>query len=259
MKPDKKNSAKMNRFFVSKESFQGEQVALVGRQAHQVRNVLRMRPGDHITVLDNQGWEYDVVLTSLSPDEIVAEITQKQQATGEPNVQITLYQSLLTRDKFEWVLQKCTEIGVVRFVPVVTQRSLVRDADSITASKLERWRSIITEAAEQSRRGRIPELAPAINLGQALAHLGTFDRCLMATAQAQGVELRKCLRRGNNAVPANIALFIGPEGGFTDEEVQLCQAGGAVPISLGRRILRTETAAAVTASIILYELGEMEA
>jgi len=148
----------MNRFFVSKSDLHGEQVVLGRRQAHQIRNVLRMKTGDPLIVLDNAGFEYEAALTELRKDTAVAQIIEKRPAPAEPSVRLTLYQSLLARDKFELLLQKCTEIGVARFVPVITERSIVRNTDTVTPKKLARWRRILTEAAEQSHRGRIPEL-----------------------------------------------------------------------------------------------------
>ena len=246
----------MHRFFMLQENFQGEQVVFTGQQAHQIRNVLRMGPGDHVIVLDNTGFEYTAILTKIDRQEVVGEMIYKQRAQGEPRTQITLYQGLLAREKFEWVLQKCTEVGAARFVPTVTERSIVRRPDTVTARRLSRWRRIITEAAEQSGRGRIPQLEAPVNFPDAVSELGGFDRCLIGSPQAGGPSLRELLRAGDTE-PVVVALLIGPEGGFTDEEVQLAQASGASPISLGRRILRTETAAVVASALILHELGEL--
>lgn len=248
----------MHRFFISEENLQGESVVLKDKQAHQICNVLRMSPGEHIIVLNNQGWEYEVALESVGKSEITGHVIEKREATGEPAVQITLYQSLVKQDKFEWILQKCTEVGVRRFVPLITQRSVIRDADDIGLKKLSRWRSIIKEAAEQSGRGLIPELSRAISLEKAIGNLAGFGCCLIASRQTEGLGVRRALRRSDKRSPATIALFVGPEGGFTEEEMKHSRATGIVPISLGRRILRTETAAVVAASLILYELNEME-
>lgn len=244
---------RINRFFVAKNCLQGELVRLGGEQTHQIRSVLRLSPGDRIIVLDNQGWEYDVVLRTVGRKEVVGQVTQKRPAPGEPRTQVSLYQSLLAREKFEWVLQKCTEVGVARFVPVVTQRSLIRKTSAIDVRRLTRWRRIVAEAAEQSGRGRIPELTTPVHFGEAVSRLGGFERCLVAWPQAQRPSLRELLGRGK---PATVAILIGPEGGFTDEELQQAQAGGAMPFSLGQRILRTETAAVVAAALILYELEQ---
>jgi 16S rRNA (uracil1498-N3)-methyltransferase len=249
----------MHRSFISDENLCGEIVVLKGQQAHQVRNVMRMSPGDHIIVLDNKGWEYEVVLESVGKSEIKGKVREKREATGEPSVQITLYQSLLKQDKFEWILQKCTEVGVKRFVPLITQRSVIRTLDAINPKKLARWQSIITEAAEQSGRGRIPQVSPPMDFEDSLVNLAGFDCCLIAFPQTQGVGVRRALQHGHKRAPTTITLFVGPEGGFTQEEVEHSRARGAIPISLGPRTLRTETAAVVAASLILYELGEMVA
>jgi 16S rRNA (uracil1498-N3)-methyltransferase len=244
----------MNRFFVSTSDFHDEQVVLGKRQAHQIRNVLRMNKGDRIIVLDNTGYEYEAVLTEIKKDRVLGQIEQKRPAAGEPQVRLTLYQSLLSRDKFELVLQKCTEVGVSRFVPVITQRSLVRYADTVTPNKLARWQRIIAEAAEQSHRGQIPELAESLNFADSLSGLAEFDLRLIASPDEHNTTLRKALHSSNRTKPRTPALFIGPEGGFTDQEFKLVCDAGATPVSLGPRILRTETAAVVTAALILYEL-----
>jgi 16S rRNA (uracil1498-N3)-methyltransferase len=246
----------MHRFFVSEESLQGKQVVFTGRQAHQIRNVLRIKSGDHVIVLDNTGCEYTVVLTKVGRQDVVGEVVSRQQVQAEPRTQITLYQSLLAREKFEWVLQKCTEVGVTKFVPMITGRSIVRRTDAITSRKLSRWRDIITEAAEQSGRGQIPQLDAPVNFVDAVCRLGDFDHCLIGTLGAAGSSVRDILRTGDTE-PATVALFIGPEGGFTDDEIADACSKGATAFSLGKRILRTETAAVVASAVILYELGEL--
>ncbi len=246
----------MHRFFVAEEGLRGQQVVFTGRQAHQIRNVLRMKSGDHVIVLDNTGCEYTVILTKVGRQDVVGEVVSRQQAQAEPNTQITLYQSLLAREKFEWVLQKCTEVGVASFVPIVTERSIVRRQDAITPRKLSRWKDIITEAAEQSGRDRIPQLNAPVNFADAVCRLSCFDRCLIGSPVAAGSSVREILQIGH-AEPVAVALFIGPEGGFTDDEIADACSQGATAFSLGKRILRTETAAVVASAVILYELGEL--
>jgi len=248
----------MNRFFVSKSDIQGDQVILSAAQAHQICNVLRMKVGERVVVLDNTGFEYEVVLTGLARDKVVGRIESKQAGVGEPYAQLTLYQSLLARDKFELVLQKCTEVGVSRFVPVITQRSLVRDADTVTPKKLTRWRRIITEAAEQSHRSRIPDLAEPMRFDNVACELNAFDLPLIASPHERRITLQKALRSGKETAPKTLALLIGPEGGYTDREINKAIDAGAAPVSLGPRILRTETAAIVTAALILHELEQTE-
>jgi len=224
---------------------------LRGEQARQICYVLRMGAGDEIVALDNLGWEYGVRLTAVSAQQVSGDILEKRETASEPAGHITLYQSLMKRDKFEWVLQKGTEVGVSRFVPLVTQRSLVQDID-IKPSKMARWQKIITEAAEQARRGRIPELMLPMRWSEALAGLDA-DVALIPWEEVREPDLRQVLA---GVRPSRLALFVGPEGGFAQEEVAAAVAHNVQPITLGPRILRAETAAIVTAALILYEVEE---
>ena len=240
----------MHRFFVDPNYFSGERITLPPAIAHQIRNVLRLRVGSAILVLDNSGAEYEVLLRQVDRQQVIGEAVAKRPSPNEPTVQLTLYQALMKRDKFEWVLQKGTEIGVTQFVPLVTQRSLVQDID-IKEGKQLRWQKIITEAAEQSRRGRIPELHPPQTLAQVLENHPARPG-LIAWEEASGLSLREALVGAER--PSHISLFIGPEGGFAAEEVAAAQAAGIRPITLGKRILRAETAALVASALVLHEL-----
>jgi len=245
-----------NRFFVSESDIEDQDVRFTREQAHQLCHVLRLKPGDAVVVLDNTGAEYDVTLTAATGKEATGRITAKRLANGEPKTQITVFQSLLARDKFEWVLQKATEVGVARIIPVQTQRSIAR-AKQIDAKKLTRWRRILTEAAEQSHRGRIPEIQEPLAWDKTLSQLNDFDRALIAATSGKTHSLKEALRTGGHP-PSSIALLIGPEGGFTPDEVHQARDHGAAPVGLGPRILRTETAAIVTTALILSATGDME-
>jgi 16S rRNA (uracil1498-N3)-methyltransferase len=246
----------LHRFFVNHQCFQDSKVVITDQQAHQILRVLRLRVGDSIIVLDNEGWEYEVVLADIVKNQIKCDIIDKRRAKGEPQTRITLYQSMLAREKIEWLLQKCTEVGVWRFTPVITQRSLVRNSDTVGPAKLERWQRIITEAAEQSHRGLIPEIDRPIGFAECISRLSDFDLVLIASLDEGSKPLGKLT--GNCVKPKNIALLIGPEGGFTDDEIRLACENGASAFSLGPRVLRTETAAMVASALVLYELGQME-
>ncbi len=246
-----------NHFFISASDIEGDRVQLSPEQSHQVCHVLRLRPGDTIVVLDDSGTEYDVTLTTVDRKETTGQVTSRHRARGEPRAELTLFQSLLAREKFEWVLQKGTELGVTQFVPVLTERSLVR-TKTIEENKLDRWQRILMEAAEQSHRGHIPQLEPLIPFDQAVLRLRDYDRCIIAAPSEGAATLRDALKDITRS-PASVAVMIGPEGGFTEEEVALACEKGAVRVGLGPRILRTETAATVACALILYELGEMEA
>ena len=289
----------MHRFFITPAQRRGQIVRFDDVQAHQMRRVLRLRPGDRVLALDGQGWQYEVALEEVSNSRVTGLVATQTAATGEPRVRLTLFQSLLQRDKFEWVLQKGTEIGVAAFVPVITRRSLVRDADDVGENKLERWRRIIKEAAEQSGRVALPTMGAAVPLAVALAGLpspqpspegrggeasspqpspdGRGDsgslplrgrvrerglvapatRALLAWEGEPERTLRQALGETNGLT--DVALFIGPEGGFEAAEIEAAANQGVATFTLGRRILRTETAAVVGAALLLYELGEMGA
>ena len=245
----------MHRFFVTVPCEIAASIQLDGPQAHQIAKVLRLEPESRIVVLDGRGWEYEVVLRQVDVRQVQGEVLSRQQARGEPRVRVILYQSLLKRDKFEWVLQKATEVGVCAIVPVRTERSLVREARRFKPERRMRWQRILTEAAEQSQRGQVPTLQDPVTLDQALDQVQPMDRSLLACPQGSNVSFAESLR-GLPTAP-RLALFIGPEGGFSPGEVQAAQSRGVLPIGLGPRILRTETAAVVAASLIFYECGDL--
>ncbi len=237
----------MHRFFV--KDIHDNQVVFAPEQAHQITTVLRMEPGQPVIVLDNNGWEFEAVLADVERKRVTAVIHHKQPITTEPASQITLYQSLLKRDNFEWVLQKATELGVSRFVPLITERTVARPP-----KKTDRWQRILTEAAEQSRRGRIPQLAEPLTLAQAAAELPVHHTGLIPWEAAGAGSMGDYLAgKGGTAV----SLFIGPEGGFTPDEIARVQQHNIQPVTLGQRILRAETAAIAAVTLTLYELGEM--
>lgn len=241
----------MHRFFIPPDFIAPEDVVFPPAVARQIRVVLRMTTGDVVQVLDNAGEMFSVRLTAVTQNNVVGHIIERQPATGEPVTKLVLYQSFLKRDKFEWVLQKGTEIGVSRFVPMVTRRSLVKSTD-MKANKMARWQKILAEAAEQSHRGRIPDLAAAVSFETMLTQLPDYDISLIARAGSAPQTLKEAIAQNRGGQSA--ALLIGPEGGFIEEEVIEAQQSGAAAVTLGPRILRTETAALVAAALLLHEL-----
>ena len=237
----------MHRFFVT--DIHDNQVVFAPEQAHQIAAVLRMEPGQPVLVLNNAGWEFEAELVDVGRKRVTAVIHHKRPVTTEPASHVTLYQSLLKRDNFEWILQKGTELGIGRFVPLLTERTVAR-----LPKKTDRWQRILTEAAEQSRRGRIPQLAEPMTLAQAVADLPAGQIGLIPWEEAEAGSIGDFV--GGKEGTA-VALFIGPEGGFTAEEIQLAQQHHIHPITLGQRILRAETAAVTAVALTLYELGEM--
>lgn len=247
----------MHRFFIPTPAGYrvGQVLELPDEQAHQVRGVLRMRPGDRILVLDNLGQQYELALTRVERRSVVGEIERQAAVIAEPTVRLTLYQAWLKRDKFEWVLQKGTELGVSHFVPVATRRSVVQDT-TVKPNKLTRWYKILTEAAEQCGRGRIPTLGNPLTFNDALADAAGSDLALLPWEAAAGRTMAQAV--AERPSPGSAALFIGPEGGFAADEVALAERSGVLPVTLGPRILRAETAALASATLVLHELGQLQ-
>ncbi len=241
----------MHHFFIPPQNLTDRQATLTGEQARQAAQVLRLRVGERVVVLDNTGWEYVVRLTAVTPQQVSGDVVEKRVAAREPSVHITLYMALLKREKFEWVLQKGTEVGVSRFVPVITQRTLAQDT-AMKPGKQERWHKILTEAAEQSRRGHIPALSEPVRLAAALARHGA-DLALIAWEEADAASVVGLKSAVAGTISTSVALFIGPEGGFAAEEIELAKSHHVQPVTLGKRILRAETAAIVASSLLMYE------
>ena len=250
----------MHRFFVPPTAIQGDRVRLTGPVVHRLTHVLRLSPGQRVVVLDDSGWEYTVELEGLERKQVEARIVGRAEAQTEPRTRLTLYQAVLKGERFEWVLQKGTELGIAAFVPLLCDRNVVRDPEAVR-KKLPRWRTIIREAAEQSRRGRLPRLEAPFPFAQACQQAqaaGGLSLLAWEGETAIGLKATLQAKPSNLQLPtSNIQLFIGPEGGFTAEEVALAQAQGILPITLGRRILRAETAGLVAAAAIFYELNDL--
>ena len=244
----------MNRFFVPPEAIDGAAVSIPEDISAQIRKVLRLKDGTAVQFLDNQGWLYESQIHYLDTKHLTAEITQKRPAEGEPACRISLYIGLTQREKFEWVLQKCTEAGVGQIIPVITERSLVRKASDVS-SKQERWEKILKEAAEQCGRGRIPELLPVITCNQAIQAGAKAEKALFCWENEKQTSLRSILAPIRGTV-REISLMIGPEGGFSEEEAAAAQSAGWIPISLGKRIYRMETAALASVILSIYEIEQ---
>lgn len=246
----------MHRFFVSPSHISGNAVSFPQDLSRQISRVLRMSPGDEVIVLDNTGGQYTVSLSAIAPTQTEGRITGRRAGCGEPAIRLTLYQAMIRPERFEWVLQKCTELGVSHFVPIVTRRTF-HGQGSVSANRMERWRRIIREAAEQSGRSRLPELDNPQTLEDTLE---TAPRpVLMAWEGETQQSLKSTLEhwRDQTAVSDNVSIFIGPEGGFEWSEVKIAQGLGVETVGMGRRILRSETAAVALTTVIMYEWGEL--
>lgn len=245
----------MARFFVPSENITEEYVTINGRDQHHLLNVLRKKEGDRLTVLDGKGEELLVEITEIFADFLKAKIVEKVERTVEPSVKITLIQGLPKADKFEWIIQKNTELGVCGFIPVQTLRSTVKLDKEARRKKGERWEKIICSAAQQSGRAVIPELKAVKDWRELLNDLP--EGLTLIPWEAETGNDLKTILQAQKEVPEKVNIIIGPEGGFSYEEVKEAEAAGAIPVSLGPRILRTETAGLVAATAVFYHFGDL--
>ncbi len=246
----------MHRFFVPPECIDGDEAVVTGPVARQLATVLRAASGDRIALLDDTGAEYFVTLSRVGPKEAAGAVTGRA-AEGEPSSPpITLYQALLKADRFEQALQKCTELGVSRFVPIVTERCVRRVDAKWAANRYPRLRRIVTEAAEQSGRRRVPVLEAAVGLREACDAAEGVRLIPWEGERVTGI--RAALEAaGPGALRGGVSVFVGPEGGLTEAEVAYAASRGVEPVSLGPRVLRSETAAMAAVAAVQYELGEL--
>lgn len=244
----------MNRFFIQPESIHGKKVVFPPDLSHQILHVLRMKEGDLVAVLDNSGMVYQVEIGVDSTDKLVqGRILSASPALAEPQVTIELCVGLSQRDKFEWILQKGTEVGVSIFTPFVSSRTLVQSGE-LKPKRRGRWETIIREAAEQSGRGKLPRLNDPVALDdllEAQQEVRLLSLFAWEGIQAEQTRLEMLLTGFSGEI---IRLFVGPEGGFSDDEVEAAQLNGCQVVSLGRRILRMETAAIFFPGLVLYLL-----
>lgn len=240
----------MPKFFFHKNDISQGQVQLFGEDEKHIKTVLRARVGEELTLCDGEGMDYRCRIASMERG-VLLDILSKEACETEPKTKITLYQGLPKADKMELIIQKCVELGVDRIVAVSTERAIVK-LDKKESKKLERWQKIAEAAAKQSGRGKIPEIGQQVlKFKEAVAEAKALDGAIIPYEKEQETGIRQFVQGFQGE---SIGVFIGPEGGFAEEEIALAQENGITPITLGKRILRTETAGMTTTAILLYEL-----
>jgi 16S rRNA (uracil1498-N3)-methyltransferase len=252
----------MHRFFVSAEALREDPVELPEAVAHQLSRVLRAQPGDEIILLDGTGRAAQARLQHVAARSATARVVCLLDLDTEPRSEVILYAALPKGRRFEDVLQKGAEVGVSRFVPTITARCVVSDAASVGEERLTRWRRILIEAAELSGRTRIPEVEAVQPFAQVCVAPPEGVLGVIPWEEERATSLRSALERWREEsaqpmAPAQVRVYIGPEGGFTPDEIALAREQGIQAVTLGPRILRADTAAIVAPALILYELGDM--
>jgi 16S rRNA (uracil1498-N3)-methyltransferase len=247
--------AALRRFFVPPAVVRARNVTLGPDLARRLGRVLRLRRGDRIVLSAGGRRDYVVQLASVSPHGLTGVVVGEREAPAEPSVELVLYQSLIRPNRFDLVLEKGTEIGVSRFVPLITARSQ-NQVEEPSAARAERWQRIVTEAAEQSGRGRVPAVESPQTFGEALPQSPGLRLLPYEEEHSSGGRSLGDYLRGLRERPQVVSVFIGPEGGFEPEEVELARREGAAVVTLGPRVLRSETAGIVAPAIVLEALGE---
>lgn len=237
----------MSKFFIDKRAITSDNITIVGEDAHHIGRVLRMKVGDDITVCDGEGQDYLCCITAFSKEAVTCRVKESFLCPAEPHLSLTLYQCLPKAGKMEQIVQKAVELGATRIVPVLSHRCVAR------AEKTERWQKVAHEAAKQCGRGILPCVAPCMDFDLAVAELCRCDAAIFPYEGARSGALLPL-----NPGLSSVGIMIGPEGGFEESEAKKASGAGASIVTLGKRILRTETAGAAVIAIVMNACGEMQ-
>lgn len=248
----------MQQFFAEPSWIRENKIFMQGSDVNHIRNVLRMKPGEDVRVNDGRGKTYLCCISSYEEQTAVLDILKELDSDTELPSRIILFQGLPKGDKMEWIVQKAVELGAYAIVPFAAKRSVVKLDEKKAAKKQARWQLIAKGAAEQSGRGIIPEVSTVRTFAEALGMAGELDVVLIPYELEEGMkETARVLE--NIECGQSVGIFIGPEGGFEEEEVERAKEAGAYAITLGKRILRTETAGLTTLSVLMYHLESRNA
>lgn len=244
----------MNRFYALPDNIDGDIIWLDPSNSYHLIKVLRLSCGDRVMVFDGQGNEYVCEIIETGSDCVKLRILERRMSPNEAGTNITLIQSIPKFDKMDLIVQKCTELGVARIVPVISGRTIVKLSPEAQESRRQRWQRIAGEAAKQCGRSIIPEIANVTSFRSALDIFTPNTLALIPWECEKTITIGSVLKQSKAEA---VSVCIGPEGGFSADEVDMAVQSRVIPVSLGPRILRTETAGLVALTIILYEFGEI--
>ncbi len=243
----------MYHFFINQDQVEDDHIRIIGPDVNHIKNVLRMGAGEEVLISNGVDKDYLCEVTSVTSQEVTAKILTVEEGGRELPARITLFQGLPKGDKMELIIQKAVELGAYEIVPVETKRTVVKLDKKKEEAKLRRWNAVSESAAKQSKRLIVPEVTGVKSLKEALVFSKEFDVTVIPFENAKGMErTREILSQVKPGM--NVGIFIGPEGGFEDSEIELSESFGAKTVTLGKRILRTETAGLSVLSILSYLL-----
>ncbi len=246
----------MHKFYVNGIGYADQKISITGEDVNHIKNVLRMKPGEKIIVGSDDKKDYICNISSINDEFIVADIIDIENSVTELPVNITLYQGMPKSDKMDFIIQKTIELGVFKIIPVMMDRSVVKLDENKMQKKCERYNGIAKSAAKQSGRGIVPEVGPFMTFSDAVIYAQKNRQELIVPYEsAEGIDYtRKVFEEISEKNNRNVGIFIGPEGGFSNMEIETAKIAGAKIITLGHRILRTETAGMCVLSILGYLL-----
>lgn len=242
----------MSRFFIPRENISDNQIFVKGEDVIHISKVLRLKNGDSFTCCDGKGFDYSVIIVDISKSQITCDIIKKEKSSAEPPIKVSLIQGIPKAAKMDYIIQKTTELGISNIYPCSLNRCISKNEND---KKNERWQKIAKEAAQQSGRGIVPSVHNTVTLLEAIEILKQADIAFAAYECEEKNTLKSVLL--NSEKPQTVAFMIGPEGGFDKSEIELLENNKIAVISLGKRILRTETAGEAVLSMIMYEIGDI--
>jgi 16S rRNA (uracil1498-N3)-methyltransferase len=243
-------------FYVDPKKVEKDSLRIEGEEAKHICLVLRKEEGDVIEAVDGEGMKYQVQVTAKGKDWVQGKIVSQTRKENEPFTRLTLAQALIKGVRMDFLVEKVTEIGVASIVPVIMDKNLIKlEKDSKVSSRVNRWKRIAISGMKQSLRSKLPEIQNPVSFQELLTKVKDYDLALIA-CQTKGSKFLKEILEGKRRLK-EILLLVGPESGFTQEELDLSFKSGIIPVSLGPRRLRSETAGIVFSSMILHELGDM--
>lgn len=249
----------MGKFFVKKNQIINNEINIIGDDVNHIKNVLRYNISDSIIVCDEEGKNYDCEITSINKDSIICQIISEIESNAESSIKISIFQGIPKFDKMELIIQKSVELGAYDFYPTSMKRCIVKLNQDLINKKVERWQKISEVASKQSGRDIIPQVYNPISIDDVISKIDEFDLFIIPYEKESEISLKDILKKNqyNDIIKSDfkIGILIGPEGGIDDFEIERLRNTNAKVVTLGKRILRTETVALSMISIIMYELG----